>query len=85
MDRECNSYVATGEVTSLKHELRNDTVEGRASVSEALLASAKSTEVLNGPWDFVFEEVEYDSTALLCNRKHVSLIFKLRVAMRGRL
>jgi hypothetical protein len=60
-------------------------VEGRASVSKALLASAKSTEVLDGLWDFVLEEVEYDSAALLCDRTCVSLMFKLRVVMRGRL
>ena len=59
-------YVATSEVTALKHELRNDAVECRASVSEALLAGAKSTEVLSGLWDYIIVEVEVDAAGLLC-------------------
>ena len=59
-------YVATGEVTALKHELRNDAVECRASVSEALLAGAKSTEVLSSLGDYIIVEDEVDATGLLC-------------------
>jgi hypothetical protein len=62
-------YVATGEVTALKHELRDDAVEGRASISEALLAGAKSTEVLSGLWDYIIVEVEVDAALLLCRRR----------------
>jgi len=62
-------YVATGEVTALKHELRDDAVEGRASISEALLAGAKSTEVLSGLWDYIIVEVEVDAALLLCGRR----------------
>ena len=62
-------YVATGEVTALKHELRNDAVECRASVSEALLAGAKSTEVLSSLWDYIIVEVEVDAALLLYKRK----------------
>ena len=43
-----NSYVATGEVTTLEHELGDDTVELGAGVAEALLAGSKGTEVLSG-------------------------------------
>jgi hypothetical protein len=49
------TYVATGEVTTLKHELGDDTVEGGALVVEglaraagSLLTSAESAEVLGG-------------------------------------
>jgi hypothetical protein len=49
------TYVATGEVTTLEHELGNDTVEGGALVVEGLarasgtlLTSAESAEVLGG-------------------------------------
>lgn len=59
-------YVATGEVTALEHEVGDDSVEGRALVAEALLASAESTEVLSGLGDHVVEEVEVDATLLLC-------------------
>lgn len=62
------TYVATGEVTSLEHEVRNDAVECRASVSEALLAGAESTEVLGSLWDNIVVELEVDTTRLLCER-----------------
>ena len=49
------TYVAAGEVTTLKHELGDDTVEGGALVVEGLarlagtlLTSAESAEVLSG-------------------------------------
>jgi hypothetical protein len=38
--------VTIGEVTTLNHELLDDSVESRALKSEALLASSESTEVL---------------------------------------
>jgi hypothetical protein len=62
------TYVATGEVTTLKHEVRDDSVEGRALVAETLLASAESTEVLGGLGDLVVEEVEVDAALLLYKR-----------------
>ena len=64
--------VATGEVTTLEHELRDDTVEGRSLVAEALLASAESTEVLSGLGDNVIEELEVDPALLLCKTTSVS-------------
>jgi hypothetical protein len=67
------TYIATGEVTTLKHELRNDAVEGRASISEALLASAKSTEVLGSLWNYIVVEVEVDATALLYKMQKLAL------------
>ena len=49
------TYVAAGEVTTLKHELGDDAVEGRALVVEGLarfagtlLTGAEGTEVLCG-------------------------------------
>lgn len=43
----------TGEVTTLEHEVGDHTVESRAGVAEALLASAESTEVGGGLGDNV--------------------------------
>lgn len=40
--------VALGEVTTLNHEVLDDTVERRALIAKTLLASAKSAEVLSG-------------------------------------
>lgn len=39
--------ITLGEVTTLDHELLDDAVEGRPLISETLLASGKSTEVLS--------------------------------------
>lgn len=61
------THVTTGEVTTLKHELWDHTVELGASVAEALLASAKSAEVLGGLWDNIVEEVEVDAAGACCN------------------
>ncbi len=61
------TYVATGEVTTLEHELRDDAVEGRTLVAEALLTGAESSEVLSRLGDYVIEEVEVDAAGLLCN------------------
>ena len=41
-------------------------MEGRAGVTEALLASAESAEVLSGLGDNVVVEVEVDAAGLLC-------------------
>lgn len=60
------TYVATGEVTALKHELRDDTVELAALVAEALLAGAERTEVLGGLGDDVVEELKVDAARALC-------------------
>lgn len=58
VDGFATSAVALGEVTSLNHELGNDTVEatalvveGLASLAKTFLASAKSTEVLSSLGD----------------------------------
>jgi hypothetical protein len=44
--RLATSAVTLGKVTTLDHELLDDAVEGRALVTEALLASGQSPEVL---------------------------------------
>lgn len=46
VDRLAARTVAGREVTALKHEARDHTVEVRAGVAKALLTRAKSTEVL---------------------------------------
>ena len=66
------THVATGEVTTLEHELGNDTVELGALVSEAFLAGAESAEVLGRLGDFFFEELEVDAAGLVCESQSVS-------------
>ncbi len=50
------------EITPLNHELLNDSMESRSLVSEALLASAESTEVLCGFWDGLAIETNDNSS-----------------------
>jgi len=47
IDGFSTSAVVVGEVTSLAHEIVDNTVEGGALVAVTLLSSAKSTEVLS--------------------------------------
>lgn len=56
--------VATGEVTTLEHELGDDTVERGSLVAEAVLSGAELTEVLGGLGDDVVVQVEEDTAAL---------------------
>lgn len=49
------TYVTTGEVSTLEHKVGNHPVELGSSISEALLAGAESTEVVNGSGDGLVE------------------------------
>ena len=60
------AHVTTSEVSTLKHEFRDDTMELAARVAEALLAGAEGTEVLGGLWDGLVEELEIDAGRTLC-------------------
>lgn len=62
--RKRNTHVATGEVTTLEHELGDNTVEGRALVALTLLGVAKLSEVLGGLGDLFGVEVEVDAANL---------------------
>ena len=55
-----------GEVTTLEHELGDDTVEAGSLVTLSLGELAKLTEVLGGLGDNIIEEVEGDATSLGC-------------------
>jgi PIN domain nuclease of toxin-antitoxin system len=55
--------VSLGEVATLKHEVGDDTVEGRSLVSVSILTSAEFTEVAGGLGDDVIEEFEDDTSS----------------------
>lgn len=65
VDGLATSAVEVGEVTTLKHEIGDDTVEDRAGVTEALLASAESSEVLSGLGDLVGVKLHLDTASRL--------------------
>ena len=61
VDGLASRSVVVGEVTSLTHEPRNDTVEGAALVAKALLAGAEGTKVLGRLGDDVGAEFHHDA------------------------
>jgi hypothetical protein len=64
VDGATTSTVVAGEVTTLEHELGDDTVEGRALVTLTLGKLAELTEVLSSLGDVLLEEVEDDTARL---------------------
>ena len=61
------TYIATGEVTALKHELRDHTMELGPVVAKALFASAKGTEVFSGLGGDIIVKIEIDTASLVCH------------------
>jgi hypothetical protein len=61
VDGATTGTVAAGEVTTLEHEVGDDTVEGRALVTLALLTVAELSEVLSGLGDNVVVQLEVDT------------------------
>ena len=53
--------VAVGEVTTLNHELLDDSVESRSLITETLFPCAQSTEVFGGLGDCLPIETNNDS------------------------
>ena len=58
------TYIAASEVTSLKHEFGNHTVELGIMIAKTLLAGAEGTEVLRSFGNDVIIKVEIDSASL---------------------
>jgi hypothetical protein len=65
-------YIATGKITTLEHEFRDDAVEGRALVAEAHFARTESSEVLSGLRNGLVEKNEVDAAGLVCQRGSVN-------------
>ena len=59
------AHVAAGEVTTLQHELGNDTMELRSSIAKALLSGAKSTEILSSLRNNIVVKIEVDTAGLI--------------------
>ena len=65
IDGLATSAVTTGEVTTLEHERRNNTVETRSCITEAVLACRQFAEVLRRLWDDIIVELEDDAAERL--------------------
>lgn len=57
--------IALGEVTTLDHEVLDDTVESRALIAEALLAGSQSAEVLSSLGHRLAIQSQHDATQVL--------------------
>jgi hypothetical protein len=69
VDAFASPSVSVGEVTSLEHEVGDNTVEHRslvmqrlATLSDSLLSGTESTEVLHCLWNSVSKEAEDDAS-----------------------
>jgi hypothetical protein len=69
------TYVATGEVTTLEHEVGDHTVELGAGVTKALLSGAESAEVLCSFGNDIVEELKVDATRLLYRTISIKLMW----------
>lgn len=71
------TYIATSEITPLKHEVGDYTMELGALVSETFLASAKGAKVLYRFRDDFIVQNEVDSALLFCSgeSQHGSAFF----------
>jgi hypothetical protein len=64
------------EVTALKHELRDDTVEARAGVAETILARGKFTEVSRGLRHNIVVQFEDDAARGLVADADIKLDYR---------
>lgn len=80
MEARTTGAIARGEVTTLRHEARDNTVERRALEGQrhtlsanALLARAEGLEVLRSLGDDVVEERELDAASLYQRGREASV------------
>lgn len=82
VDRFTTGTVTLGEVTALKHEVWNYTMEGRTLVSESVLASRELTEVFRGLGNDIVVQLEDDPASRLVVNSDIELRDVLEAAIR---
>src|SRR3990167_5533179 len=77
--------VSVSEITSLSHELGDDSVEGGslvvqrlANLTDSFLAGAESSEILSSLWHLILEQLEDDSPSLFVGDGQVEEHFRVR-------
>jgi len=73
IDGLATSAVVVGEVSTLAHEVGDDTVENAAFVAKALLASAKGAEVFSGLGNNVAPQLNHDPAGGLAVDGHIKV------------
>ena len=71
-----------GEVTTLEHEVGDDTVEGAALVAEAVLAGRELAEVARGHRDNIVVELEDNTTHRFVVSSDVKLQYDTSISVR---
>lgn len=71
VDGLASSTVVVGEVASLSHEVRNDTMEVRVLEAETFLMSTQSTEISCSLRSHIIEEVEDQSSGFASSEVHL--------------
>jgi len=71
VDGLATSAVASGEITTLTHEVGDDTVELGALETESLLTSAEGTEVLCSLGHDISSQLHHDPASWLVVDSHV--------------
>lgn len=64
VDAHAASSILPGDVSSLKHELLDDSVEDVPLVSEVLFSNAKTPEILSSLRNLLLEQLKHDSALL---------------------
>lgn len=75
VDGLATSAVVVGEVATLAHEIRDDTVEGGALVAETLFTCTQGTEVLSRLWNDIGTELDNDAAHGLVIGRHIEKYF----------
>jgi len=75
VDRLPTSAITPGEVSTLDHEILNDTVEGRPLISKVLLSGGQRSEVLGGLGDCLAIQTHHDATHRLVAMADVEVDF----------
>mgnify|MGYP006928793926 CR=1 FL=1 len=65
IDRFSSSSVSFSKISSLKHKLRNDSVENWSLKSKSFFSSAESSKVLCCQWNYTLKEFKVNSTKRL--------------------
>lgn len=65
VDGFSTSTIAPGEITTLEHEIGNNTVERRSRIAKTVLPGGELAEVFSGLGNDVIVQLEYDATGSL--------------------